>query len=473
MDSFREKIAAFREGKLNSDELADLVQRLRDDDADIDEFVLECLLHDELHQCLSEGAHLSSIDLEQLQPTPAAPAGQEVSVVRRWFRSRTTMSVLSAGLVMAVVLFSLAMWQVPQWRPAMLTREPTYVAVISSHQNAIWNKASDGNGSGSRLVARDRLILDSGSAVITYESGALVVLEGPASYTIQSGNSGDLQHGKLVARIAVDEAKGFAVDIPGGQIVDLGTEFGVDVDEDAADVAVLTGEVELVSSGNSSRQRLVANETASVDGRTGEVERRDVADESLLAAMRGRLDQLSTGTVLAHFGLEESLSPDATALGLTASHIRMSMGGFSSMGPPEGLHSRFIRSEETDSANPPTISDIHATWTLTPEAGKQVALDRVTWKLLTHTRVPFDFHSKLFVSSDPDFNEILAESEVFTVTRHRNDRLSPIVAARLNAALTSSRPLYFGLAFTDTGDEKSNGRFDAIYVNGSVTAASN
>lgn len=85
--------------------------------------------------------------------------------------------------------------------------------------------------------------LEDGLAEIKMHSGALVVLEGPADFQMNSVNEIFLARGKLRA-IVPPGAKGFKVLIPSGQVIDLGTEFGLRVrDDGTAEIWVHEGEV--------------------------------------------------------------------------------------------------------------------------------------------------------------------------------------------------------------------------------------
>jgi hypothetical protein len=72
------------------------------------------------------------------------------------------------------------------------------------------------------------LRLESGFAELRFNSGARVVLQGPVWLTPTAENAGQLHQGKLTARVPVP-AQGFTIDTPTGQVVDLGTEFGLHV----------------------------------------------------------------------------------------------------------------------------------------------------------------------------------------------------------------------------------------------------
>ncbi|MBN8459893.1 MAG: FecR domain-containing protein [Verrucomicrobia bacterium] len=90
-----------------------------------------------------------------------------------------------------------------------------------------------------------RLEIESGLLEITYASGVRVTLEGPARYGVTGPASGLLDSGKLVTAVPKG-AEGFRIDYPDGQVVDLGTEFAMEVKEgESSEVGVFDGEVEL------------------------------------------------------------------------------------------------------------------------------------------------------------------------------------------------------------------------------------
>jgi hypothetical protein len=95
---------------------------------------------------------------------------------------------------------------------------------------------------GQRLSAR-LLQLERGLAVLRFDGGAAVVLEGPADLELESRGSVRLASGRLTVR-APQEAAGFTVRTPASDVVDLGTEFAVVVERGGAtELHVLEGEV--------------------------------------------------------------------------------------------------------------------------------------------------------------------------------------------------------------------------------------
>jgi len=85
--------------------------------------------------------------------------------------------------------------------------------------------------------------LTGGMALILFPSGAEVLVQAPTSFEIVSDNEIRLTSGTVTARCETPASKGFAVTTADWKVVDLGTEFAVQVTEDRAEVGVYEGEV--------------------------------------------------------------------------------------------------------------------------------------------------------------------------------------------------------------------------------------
>ena len=110
--------------------------------------------------------------------------------------------------------------------------------------------------------------LDAGILQLVYANGAKVLVQAPARFSLIDTQSLRLQSGRLTAR-APESASGFTVETPTAQIVDLGTEFGVTVGDNASEVHVFEGEV-LVKTANEPDPLLLREHRASrIDQATG------------------------------------------------------------------------------------------------------------------------------------------------------------------------------------------------------------
>jgi hypothetical protein len=116
------------------------------------------------------------------------------------------------------------------------------VARVTATRNCSWAEASD-IGYGSRLWPGQKLNLSTGLIEVTFDDGAVVVLEGPASFDVETGGRAQLHDGRLAA-VVPERGRGFEVVTSRLNVVDLGTEFGVMADSaGATEVHVFNGQV--------------------------------------------------------------------------------------------------------------------------------------------------------------------------------------------------------------------------------------
>lgn len=91
-----------------------------------------------------------------------------------------------------------------------------------------------------------------GSAQIAFDSGAVVALTVPAEVEILGRNRLFVRSGRIPPFVP-PTAKGFTVGSPSGEVVDLGTEFTVNVDaRNRTAIYVVDGQLD-VAAGNASR----------------------------------------------------------------------------------------------------------------------------------------------------------------------------------------------------------------------------
>jgi hypothetical protein len=115
------------------------------------------------------------------------------------------------------------------------------VAKVTATRNCLWRMATNGVGFGTRLLAGQRVELAAGLVEITFDDGATVVLEGPATFDVRARGQARLEEGRLAA-VVPEQARGFAIASTGLNVVDLGTEFGMMADrEGATEVHVFDG----------------------------------------------------------------------------------------------------------------------------------------------------------------------------------------------------------------------------------------
>ncbi len=129
------------------------------------------------------------------------------------------------------------------------------VGSLAVEDRGRWSQKSSVPTDGSARVGR-HYELARGWVDLRLTRGAHVVIQGPAAWQLTSDQQLLLESGKLIAHVP-RSARGFTVVTPSAEVVDLGTEFGVEVDgAGKTDVHVLKGSVEV--------KRLVSEVTAPV-----------------------------------------------------------------------------------------------------------------------------------------------------------------------------------------------------------------
>lgn len=182
----------------------------------------------------------------------ASPPAIQAHTPERRLSSRTSNILALAALFVALLSLTALFWPSAKAPEVAAISEPTAsgFGVVSSQVDAVWgNPLSDG-----ALVPPGRVRLASGAAQLELFSGVNVVVEGEAEFELLSAMEMTVHRGKVRARVP-EPAQGFRIHTPKGDVVDLGTEFGVSVADDAAEVHVIDGEVEW-HSGDAPKKRM-------------------------------------------------------------------------------------------------------------------------------------------------------------------------------------------------------------------------
>jgi hypothetical protein len=236
---------------LNLQRLTELVGLLCDEQITDEQFAeLETLLRENpqarktYHVLVATHMRLGQLDASEFAAAAAdvqaASRGRgPLQYVRRGWRRAVDFvrrePVISACVAiawLAITIGSLAL--LPISSPRMATSPsyelPIHVAQIVNLAGPVWENFRDAQPREALLFPGDEIALRSGLMEIRHTSGAIVVIEGPARYVVDDRNSGSLSTGRLLARVS-PAATGFVVATPHATIIDLGTEFGVDVSE--------------------------------------------------------------------------------------------------------------------------------------------------------------------------------------------------------------------------------------------------
>lgn len=201
-------------------------------------------------------------------------------IPRSFSRHNVSTGIAAAIIGIAALLIVLAITPVSQFfatndnttdRDEPAPTPAQEIATLTGWHRIDWKDGYHISGKDHRISAGQKVVMNSGVAEITYDTGARVVIEGPAEFVVGRGkdkgetwepasrslvsgnssfvlppadNSGYLASGRIVARVETDEAKGFTVVTSSAAYEDLGTEFGVEVDSDGVSrVDVFEGKV--------------------------------------------------------------------------------------------------------------------------------------------------------------------------------------------------------------------------------------
>ena len=190
-----------------------------------------------LYYLKSINLHASLRHRFSVKPNP----GNVLSFINHFFTTRRVLLAVAASLVLFFGIFSL-------WIPSRSVGEVAQV-VGAYRDNGVAYEIGEAVEPGSIFISRGLLRLD-------FSNGARVTLEGPAELEVFNESRIVLRRGLVTATIP-ESAVGFVVDTISAHVVDLGTSFGVSVEDDGqTEVCVFDGEVEVSSSKTSGVSKL-------------------------------------------------------------------------------------------------------------------------------------------------------------------------------------------------------------------------
>ena len=171
-----------------------------------------------------------------------------------------SLPVLAASLLLGVFGFWLGtQWQGPEDLGAVAaasdsgdsntesgleaSNQEESAARITGLVDCQWGQDQRHYGFGDVVSNGESVELTDGLLQLTFNSGAKVIIQGPARFVPQSAMLAKLERGKISALVS-ESARGYTVVTPTAEIVDLGTEFAVDVTNDGStELHVLDGDV--------------------------------------------------------------------------------------------------------------------------------------------------------------------------------------------------------------------------------------
>lgn len=184
--------------------------------------------------------------------TPEPPVLRFLSTARHTYGAVRSRSIFLGGAVLLTTLVFWAVmgllvspfWRAPETRPEAVASLRYSIGRIVNSEGCRW-EASGLDMSNGAPLAPGTLHLTQGTAEIVLNDEVTAVIEGPTILELLSAKKVYLQSGKLGATVST-RAIGFTVRTPRATVVDLGTEFDVEVAQSGeTEVRVGRGAVEV------------------------------------------------------------------------------------------------------------------------------------------------------------------------------------------------------------------------------------
>lgn len=138
---------------------------------------------------------------------------------------------------------NLELGDTPLISKSVMVELDSHLAVVTRSDGVVWEPGTNSPEIGAALESQV-LRIKSGTLEVEFACGASVRLRGPAEFSLVSKTRGKLSFGELSTQVP-DEAHGFVIDTPSVEVVDLGTEFGINVNRlGISEVHVFRGLVE-------------------------------------------------------------------------------------------------------------------------------------------------------------------------------------------------------------------------------------
>jgi hypothetical protein len=217
---------------------AALLARLRADDAFRGAFVAEIRLLGMLKAVqspeprwlrLEDEIGWSARQSEEVEALAQRVVGEWERRRKNRRRLRWSLAAAVAGLVAAALYLVLYLGRPAEHQPSSSpTPEGSTIATVIQLDSVEWETAGIPLREG-EVVSPFRLRLRAGRLTLAFFSGVSLTVEGPADLELLAADRIFFHHGKLRARV-VRGAEGFTIVTAGYEVVDLGTEFAMNLE---------------------------------------------------------------------------------------------------------------------------------------------------------------------------------------------------------------------------------------------------
>lgn len=186
--------------------------------------------------------------------------GQAVELIRKVVHEKGRYKIKKSSLISIITSIAAILMIILFGRFAP-PKSGVSVATLADSINAKWGDSGVPMKEGTRLVTgATHSLLGGGLVKLIFDNNAMVTIEGPAEFEIISEDRVKLQYGRLYS-IVPQEALGFSVATPNAMVIDLGTQFGVQVDfQGNTELHVTQGKTTVVAGKNKNKASLEVNE---------------------------------------------------------------------------------------------------------------------------------------------------------------------------------------------------------------------
>jgi hypothetical protein len=197
----------------------------------------------------AEAGLLAWSQRESLQRSDAPLLGSPEKTGTRSHLKLMLVGSMAAGIVIGALAW--ALWPQPANRISpsgsnIVTRDEattSAIAVLTRGVDIVWGQGGAAPTL-NEILSPGELHLQSGVAEIEFFQGARLCMEGPATIRLVSAGEAYCSSGRFSAEVP-PHARGFKIGTPKGDLIDLGTEFGLDLSSATPQLHVFKGEVEL------------------------------------------------------------------------------------------------------------------------------------------------------------------------------------------------------------------------------------
>jgi len=261
----RKLISRWLDGAIDPEEHRELETILKENSG-ARRVYLECMsVHAELCNSTTAREYLQEItrvDAELSHPVSTFPRSNRLALQNWGFFA-----------IAVTLLLAMGIWQWAVLREQQLAQgeqSASEIAILDVvepvSQGCRWYVEQTRRTHAKSYRAGDVFRVTTGKLKLHYTHGTTVVLHSPAAYELISEMKSRMLLGRLTATVS-EAGKGFSVLTPQGTVIDLGTEFGVSVDNvGATDVVVFKGEVDVdYRNDQANPQRLRMGEAVHLD----------------------------------------------------------------------------------------------------------------------------------------------------------------------------------------------------------------